>query len=125
LPERDTTEIDDNPTAGRTRSKKEVFRRLVRLGGNFAVMELIQLAAVVVAATVDNGERRICCHIFRRNRRNNLELELGCAGFVGIVNNNCIDSRMRRRRPNGELNSAHQDDFETTHWTRLHLQQQN
>ena len=54
-------EIDDQPTAGRARCKKEVFSRLVGLSRNFTVMELIQLAAVVIAATVGDGKCRISC----------------------------------------------------------------
>ena len=83
-------EVHADPAAVASGGEEKVLVGLVRLGGELAVVELSEAAAVFVRGAVDDGELRLGARIGLRRGGGPLEFERG-TGVLGVV---MVDDRL-------------------------------
>jgi len=110
----DAAEVDQNPAAVGAGVEEEILGRLILLRGDFAVVELVQVAAVAVPLAVNEGEHGLAGRVTLRWRRHVCELELGGGVLIAMMADNDLDLAARdsgKRQDSGDCCDKHHVRF--------------
>ena len=78
-------QVNKKPSTVGACTKEEILRWLIFIEGDFAITQLVEVAAIAVPPAVDDGEFCFCGRVAFRGRWNALELEIGPRVFVAVM----------------------------------------